>query len=65
MPSLVEEIILGVLQPGVNAATLTFLNVVLFLLAISLAVMLLYGHSFLFVGVPLFLTLGLAASLNW
>ena len=65
MPSVIEEVVLGVFRPGTNNSTFQTLNYTLYALFVSIAFMFWSGtanvHSF----VLLFLAVGLFFSVNW
>ncbi len=65
MPSIIEEVVLGVFRPGTNNSTFQTLNYTLYALFVSIAFMFWSGtanvHSF----VLLFLAVGLFFSVNW
>lgn len=65
MPSIIEEVVLGVFRPGTNNSTFQTLNYTLYALFVSIAFMFWSGtanvHSF----VLLFLAIGLFFSVNW
>lgn len=64
-PTLIEQVLSGLLQPGVGRGTFTALNIILLALIAAICFMFTAGFDSIHSYILLFLTAGLLISVNW